>query len=174
MARMRGPAAAKQAAVERERQVTAILNALRRLLRAARAAAQDAESGLGLSGAQHYVLEQLARSSAPSLNHLAERTHTHKSSVSVVVSRLVARGLVRRRRSARDGRGIELALTASGRAVLRRAPASAQARFVRALARMTPSDRAALAAGLDRFTSLLGVRSLAPTMLFEAEARGGV
>jgi DNA-binding MarR family transcriptional regulator len=171
MARMRGPAAAR-AAAGTERQVTAVLNALRRLLRAARAAAQQAESGLGISGAQHYVLEQLAGAPAPSLNHLAERTHTHKSSVSVVVSRLVARGLVRRRRSAKDGRGIELTLTPTGRAALRRAPASAQARFVSALAHMRPSDRAALAQGLERFTALLGVRSLPPTMFFEAEARG--
>ena len=50
-----------------DEQVTATLDALRRIFRAARAAAQGAEQRLGLSGAQHFVLEQLARAPAPSV-----------------------------------------------------------------------------------------------------------
>jgi MarR family transcriptional regulator, lower aerobic nicotinate degradation pathway regulator len=161
------------AAAEADRQVTAILNALRRLIRAARAAAQRAEQGVWISGAQQFVLEQLAQAPAPSLNDLAARTHTHKSSVSVVVSRLVARGLVRRRRSAGDRRGIELAISPAGRAVLRRVPQSAQARFLEALYELRASERAALEAGLERFTEVLGIRALAPTMLFESEKEAG-
>jgi len=150
-----------------EAEVTATLDALRRIVRAARGAAQGAERDLGISGAQHYVLEELAAAPAPSLNDLAGRTHTHKSSVSVVASRLVARRLVRRRRAAGDRRGIELAITAAGRAALRRAPPSAQARFVEALRRLRPTERAALVRGLERFTEELGIRSLRPTLLFE-------
>jgi len=152
--------------------VTAVMNALRRLFRAARAAAQTAERSVGISGAQHFVLEELARAPAQSLNDLAARTHTHKSSVSVVVSRLVARRLVRRRTSASDRRSIALAITPTGRAALRRAPASAQARFVASLRRLPAADLAALAAGLERFTQLLGIRTLTPTMLFEEEDGG--
>ncbi len=171
MGRSRTTSAASGKPNQADRQVTAIMNALRRVIRAARAAAQRAERGLGISGAQLFVLEQLAHTGAPSLNDLAARTHTHKSSVSVVVSRLVARGLVRRKRSAADRRGIELAITPAGRTVLRRAPESAQARFIAALYRLRPADRAALAGGLDRFTGVLGIRALAPTMLFETEQK---
>ena len=150
-------------------QVTAVMDAVRRLFRAARGAAQAAERRLGISGAQHYVLQQLADAPARSLNELATRTHTHKSSVSVVVSRLVARGLVRRRASAADGRVIELALTPAGRAALRRAPDSAQSRFVGALERMRPADLAALATQLGRFTEALGIQGLPPSMIFEED-----
>ncbi len=150
-------------------QVTATLDALRRIVRALRAAAQGAERRLGISGAQLFVLERLAEAAAPSLNDLAERTHTHKSSVSVVVSRLVARRLVRRRRADGDRRGVELAITAAGRAALRRAPRSAQTRLVEALRRLRPAERAGLVAGLERFTAELGIRGLKPTMLFEEE-----
>lgn len=154
-------------------QVTAVMNGLRRLFRAARAAAQAAERTVGISGAQHFVLEELARAPARSLNDLAARTHTHKSSVSVVVSRLVARHLVRRQTSAADRRSFALAITPAGREALRRAPDSAQARFVASLRRLPAADLAALASGLDRFTGALGIRTLAPSMLFEEDKEVG-
>ena len=97
-----------------------VLNSLRRTVRAFRASAQAAEEVLGVSGAQHFVMQKLADAPALSLNDLAARTLTHKSSVSVVVSRLVERGYVRRERSSADGRSIVLTLTPAGRRALER------------------------------------------------------
>ena len=150
----------------------AVLDALRRTVRAFRAAAQTAERALGISGAQHFVLERLADAPAVSLNELAARTLTHKSSVSVVASRLVARGLVRRERSAADGRGIVLTLTAAGRRALARSPDSAQHRMLTALQRFPPAQLARFARLFERFTDELGVAGLEPTMLFEEEGGG--
>jgi len=150
-----------------------VVNSLRRTVRAFRAAAQTAEDVLGVSGAQHFVLQTLAEAPALSLNDLAARTLTHKSSVSVVVSRLVARGLVRRRPSPQDGRGIVLTLTAAGRAALARAPESAQNRMVAALRRFPASQLARFASLFERFTDELGIASLAPLMLFEEERAAG-
>src|SRR4051812_38419807 len=89
-----------------------ILNALRRIVRELRLSTQLAEKGSGVSGAQLFVLHQLRESPAPSLAALAQRTRTDQSSVSVVVGRLVERGLVSRRRSEADGRRFEIGLTA--------------------------------------------------------------
>lgn len=144
-----------------------MLNSLRRTVRAFRAAAQAAEDVLGVSGAQHFVLQKLADAPALSLNDLAARTLTHKSSVSVVVSRLVARGYVRRHRSSADGRGIVLTLTWTGRRALERAPESAQSRMLRALRRFPPEQLVRFASLFERFTDELGVASLEPLMLFE-------
>ncbi|HTT69382.1 MAG TPA: MarR family transcriptional regulator [Gemmatimonadales bacterium] len=158
------------------RHARSVLNSLRRTVRAFRAAAQAAEAGLGISGAQHFVLERLADAPALSLNDLATRTLTHKSSVSVVVSRLVERGLVRRHRSAADGRSIVLTLTPAGRRALARAPESAQHRMVTALRRFPPGQLARFARLFERFTAELGVATLEPLMLFEeerAERSGG-
>src|SRR5581483_7396248 len=90
-------------------------------------------------------LQELAAAPADSLGALAARTHTDQSSVSVVVRRLVERGLVARRHAITDARRIELALTAPGRAVLRRAPEPVQKRLLAALARLSPPRRRALA-----------------------------
>src|SRR5690348_4180204 len=82
--------------------VTRAVAALRRIVLAVRLSARRAERELGLSGAQLFVLQQLGASPVHSLNELAERTRTHQSSVSVVVRRLVARGLVTRTRATDD------------------------------------------------------------------------
>jgi DNA-binding MarR family transcriptional regulator len=151
-------------------QIASILNSLRRVVRAFRAMAQVAQDVLGISGAQHFVLQRLAEAPALSLNDLAARTMTHKSSVSVVVKRLVDRGLVRRERSTADGRGIVLTLTPEGRRAVERAPQSAQTRMIAALRRFPRRDLETFARLFERFTDELGVGALEPTMLFEDEA----
>ena len=77
-------------------QITASMNAIRSIVRALRVSSRMIESKMGMSGAQLFVLQQLAEKPAHSLNELAERTATHQSSVSVVVRRLVDHGYVAR------------------------------------------------------------------------------
>jgi len=150
-------------------EITSVVNSLRRVVRAFRAMAQVAQDVLGISGAQHFVLQRLAEAPALSLNDLASRTLTHKSSVSVVVKRLVDRGYVRRQRSSADGRGIVLTLTAAGRRAVAGAPQSAQTRMIAALRRFPSRDLDVFARLFARFAAELGVGGLEPTMLFEDE-----
>src|SRR2546423_5112313 len=93
-----------------------VFDSLRRLVRFLRLGAREAEEATGVSSAQLFVLHQLAGAPAASLAELAERTLTDQSSVSTVVARLVAHGLVARRKGTGDRRRVELALTARGRA----------------------------------------------------------
>src|SRR5262249_19055685 len=138
----RARAAAHQARVGVSSDETAeILASVRRLVRFLRVATRRAEQQTGASAAQLFVLSQLAASPASSMGELAARAFTDASSVSTVVARLVARGLVSRRRAAADRRRIELALTRRGRAMVARAPELAQTRIVDGLARLTPRER---------------------------------
>src|SRR5689334_4760067 len=89
-----------------------VLDSIRRIVQALRMYDKAAEKHVGLSGAQLFVLEKLHGGKALSLNELAQRTLTHQSSVSVVVQRLVERGLVVSCVSREDARRIELSLTA--------------------------------------------------------------
>jgi MarR family transcriptional regulator, lower aerobic nicotinate degradation pathway regulator len=123
-----------------------VLDCIRRIVQTLRVSARAAEERVGISGAQLYVLTQLAAADEPlGVNDLAARTLTHQSSVSVVVSKLERRGLVRRARSSRDGRQVELSPTPAAAALLRRAPQAAQEQLVAALAKMPPRRRTALA-----------------------------
>src|ERR1700710_363682 len=132
-------AQAPRAAAQGE-DVREVLNALRRIVRSLRVSSRTAEQRVGLSGAQLFVLQCLARQSPCSVNELAARTATDQSSVSVVVSRLVARGHVRRAPSKLDRRRVELTLTPSGRALLAAAPEAAQGRLLGALTQLPKAD----------------------------------
>ena len=106
-----------------------IIDSIRRLVRLVRLTDQVAQSELGVSGAQLFVMKELGKTPALSLSDLAKRTRTDQSSVSVVVTRLVQSGHVSRDRDPRDGRRLVLNLTKSGRSILQKAPPVAQERF---------------------------------------------
>src|SRR5207245_392 len=116
-----------------------VMDALRRVVRARRVSTRAAERRFGISGAQLFVLEKLVEAPARSVDHLAARTLTDQSSVSMVLTRLEKRRLVVRRVSEEDARRVEIALTPAGRALARRAPEPAQERLVAGLRRLRPT-----------------------------------
>jgi DNA-binding MarR family transcriptional regulator len=141
------------------------LDSLRRIVQALRISAGQAQHATGLSGAQLFVLQQLSHEPL-SINQLAERTYTHQSSVSMVVQRLEAEGLLDRRTTESDGRKVLAHLLPLGRAVLRRAPSIAQDELLRALDGLSPNLRSGLARGLEQLADGMGLAP-APPMFFE-------
>jgi DNA-binding MarR family transcriptional regulator len=144
-----------------------VLNALRHIVRSLRVSSRNAEQLVGLSGAQLFVLQCLARHSPCSVNELAAHTATDQSSVSVVVSRLVARGHVKRASSKIDRRRVELSLTPSGRALLWKAPEAAQDRLLVALTQLGKPDLRVLSKLLGRVVELAHVPNENPSLFFE-------
>jgi DNA-binding MarR family transcriptional regulator len=146
-----------------------VLNSLRRIVRSLRLSARTAEQRVGLSGAQLFVLQCLARENPCSVNQLAARTATDQSSVSAVVSRLVDRGLVRRSTSPTDKRTVELRLAPSGRALLQSAPGATQDRLIRALEQLPAAELRTLGRTLRKVVGGAEVENLEPTLFFEEE-----
>jgi len=144
------------------------LDAIRRIVRALRESSRAAERSVGIGAAQLFVLQRLAAEPALSLNELAARTFTHQSSVSVVVTRLVERGLVARARGDDDARRVSLSVTAAGRALLGRAPSAAQDRLLAGLGLLGPTARRQLAALLGRLVDVMALPDRHPPMFFEA------
>ena len=145
------------------------MNAIRSVVRALRLNTRSIEAKLGISLAQLFVLQQLADKPADSLNELAERTATHQSSVSVVVRRLVERGLVTRVSSAADRRRVQIALTPAGEAILHDAPPTVQNELMQGMARMNPEQRSRLAELLEVWLRASGIDFASPPMIFEDE-----
>jgi DNA-binding MarR family transcriptional regulator len=143
------------------------LSALRQIVHSLHRASRSAERVHGVSGAQLFVLQLLADAPAHSLNALAERTLTHQSSVSVVVSRLVARGLVERKRSPEDGRRVELSLSPAGQELLAQAPAAMQIRLIEALRGLPWRDLRTLASLLTDLVQTMGAGAESTGFVFE-------
>jgi DNA-binding MarR family transcriptional regulator len=155
------------------RDIRNVLDSIRRIVSALRLFDREAESRLGISGAQLFVLRQLNAAGGISVNELADRTHTHQSSVSVVVDKLVHRGLVNRARSEKDARSVELSLAPAGKRLLRTAPAAAQERMIQALAEFQPRRRRLLADLLQEMIRKTGIETRKPTLFFEDKHHKG-
>jgi DNA-binding MarR family transcriptional regulator len=147
-----------------------VLDAIRRIVQALRESSRLAESRVGLSGAQLFVLRTAAESPGLSLNELAERTRTHQSSVSAVVTRLAREGLVRKRTAGGDARRVDVRLSPSGRRRLDRAPRTAQERLVASVADLPGAERARLAATLESLVRGMALPRKRPVMFFEEPA----
>jgi|SRR5882757_3213863 len=147
-----------------------LIDALRRITQAIRLSSSVAQDTLGITGAQLFVLQQIAEAPRASLREIAERTLTDQSSVSVVVSRLVVAGYVSRKTAAADARRTELSLTASGRALLRRAPGLAQTRLMAALRAVPVAQLRVAARVLHEASRAVAPASERTQMFFEPAA----
>lgn len=163
------PNAPERRQVRNRAETILALDEVRRLVQALRQSTVQAERETGLSGAQLFVLQQLAQAPAQSLNDLAERTRTHQSSVSVVVTRLVERGLVSRQRSPEDARRLVLSLTPAGRQLLARAPETVQSKLIRGLESLTPAALRQFCRALAHLTAAIGAPAGPPPLLFESD-----
>ena len=149
----------------------AVLDAVRRIVRALHESSRAAEKEVGVTGAQLFVLQKLAETPGLSLNNLAARTHTHQSSVSTVVSRLVERGLVLRSPAPDDARRLELRLSAEGRRLIGRAPDAAQNRLIQTVEQLPAAQRRTLARALLNLTSAMDLAGREPVMFFDDGGR---
>jgi DNA-binding MarR family transcriptional regulator len=151
------PKSAGPRAMSRESraELAQVIDSIRSIIQELRISGREAEQQLGLSSAQLFVLQALGDSPELSVNELAERTFTHQSSVSMVVARLVSSKLVTRKTTREDARRVSIALTAAGRAVLRKSPDAGQARLIRALGDLSRSDLSDLARNLSTVSELL-------------------
>jgi DNA-binding MarR family transcriptional regulator len=121
-------------------EVVRVVDAIRAIIQTLRVSGRAVEQELGISSAQLYVLQALAERPDQSINDLAYNTFTHQSSVSMVVSRLVAGDLVRRTPSRGDARRVSISLTPAGRALVRKAPYTAQTRLIAGLQTFSRSE----------------------------------
>jgi len=133
-----------------------------------RLAEQRTQQATGVSAAQLFVLQQLRGldSQPVSLSELAHRTVTDRSSVTDVVERLLARGLVRRAVRARDARRAAVSITSKGKALLRKAPQPPGALLIAALRKLPPSQLNNVGRALDVLVRAMGADHAPAPMLF--------
>ena len=155
----------------RDTDTAAAVDALRRILRAMRTAATETQAALGISAAQLFVLSQLTGADALSINELAARTLTDRSSVAAVVDRLVGRGLAERSASPRDRRRAEVRITPAGRELLAAAPTAPTALLVSGLERLADDELRDLAASLGRLVAAMRLETTPAAMFFEEDER---
>jgi DNA-binding MarR family transcriptional regulator len=148
-----------------------VMDGLRRMVRVLSASARELSRRGGVSGAQLFVLRQIAASPGLSVGDVVARTLSRQSTVSEVVGRLVERRLVERRPGARDARQTALTLTARGRRLMESSEPTAQEQLARGLRALPPAQLAQLAEAFDAWLAASDLADVPATMFFEEAAR---
>ncbi len=154
--------------------VAQLMDSFRRIVQSLRSSHRAAEYH-NLTGAQLFVIHALHSAERPlSVGELAAKTRTDPSTVSVVVSRLVRKGLVQSIRSAADSRRAELSLTKKGETLQRKAPVTvAQERLLHALEDLNDRDAATLDRLLAEIVEMMGEADTRPAMMFDTDLPAG-
>ncbi|MBV9205911.1 MAG: MarR family transcriptional regulator [Actinobacteria bacterium] len=111
-------------------------------------------SGLSLTAAA--TLATLERSGPRRLTALAAQEGVTQPAMTQLIGRLQGSGMVIREADPADGRVVRVRLTDAGREMLARRRAVRAERLAVILARLSPQDRAALAAALPAIDALAG------------------
>jgi len=117
-------------------------------------------SGLSLTSAA--TLATLERSGSSRLTWLAVREGVTQPAMTQVIARLEDAGLVDRAADPADGRVVQVRITADGKAMLAGRRAARAERVTRLLDRLSPDERAALAAALPAMDALANAERSEP------------
>jgi DNA-binding MarR family transcriptional regulator len=134
-----------------EELIEAMLGAGRALASVALRSVQEAGDDVTL--AQHRVLVELSGRGPQRVADLARVLSVDRSAATRMCDRLVRKRLVRRRRLGSDRRGVCVALTPQGSALVAAVRSRRQQEVARVVGRLQPDDRSAMLYALEAFAS---------------------
>ncbi len=137
-----------------------ILSALRRVIRAIDRHSHHLVQSCGLTGPQALLLKEIAAAGTLSAGELAQRVSLSQATITDIVKRLEARGLVTRPRDPLDRRRVILRLTEQGKATLAASPPLLQERFLSRLAELPAAEQQGLLKALQRIAAMMDAEHL--------------
>ena len=138
----------------------AMLIALRRVMRAVDLHSRRLVQSHGLTGPQSLILREAITTQGLTAGELARRVSLSQATVTDIVKRLEARGLVSRERVSEDRRRVLIAATAAGVALYSAAPPLLQETFVRRFEALKDWEQCQLLAAVQRVAELMDAEAI--------------
>jgi DNA-binding MarR family transcriptional regulator len=136
------------------------LIALRRILRATDMYARDLAREAGLTAVQLRVLQIVAEKGRATPTELSSRMGVTMATVSSLIKKLEAKGLLTRRRSTTDRRQTDLEITPTGLTKVQAAPDALQQKYVKQFEGLEEWEQAMIVAVLERVASMLDAEEI--------------
>lgn len=146
--------------------IEAVMQNLRRMVKALQIYAASVEREYGITGPQLWALWELGRSGPLNLKELAGRMYLGGSTVVGVLDRLEARGLAERLQDPGDRRRVSIRLTAAGAKLLATAPHPAHGQLLHALQGMSATLVGELREATDRLVHAMEADDLEARFFF--------
>lgn len=119
---------------------------------------REVEQNCGITGSQLWILREVAKTPDIGVSMLADRLSIHQSTCSLLVEKLVARGLINKQRSKTDQRRVGLCVTEEALTILKKAPGPAEGILPEALQTLPESALQSLDSALLEVIGQLRVR----------------
>jgi len=131
------------------------LIALRRILRATELYGRRLAKEAGMTAVQFRVMQIVAETGRATPTAISQRMGVTQATMTALIDKLQARGLVERVRSETDRRQTNVTITARGHEVIDEAPDPLQQRYVRKFEAMEDWEQALVVAVLERVAGML-------------------
>ena len=136
------------------------LVSLRRIVKVVDAQARTLARDTSLTPSQLVVLGELAATESAQPGELARAASLKQATISILLDRLQARGLVQRARGDTDRRTVRVQITPEGRRVLAEAPNLLHVEFGARFEKLPAWEQAYINAALMRLVALLGAGAI--------------
>lgn len=123
----------------------------------------------GLSTPQLILLREIAQHTSIPTGTLSANVSLSHATVTSILDRLVAKGLVSRRRSEADRRKVLVQLTDAGREKLREAPSLLQEEFGERFDKLQPWEQTLILSSLQRVVAMMQAGGLPTSPVLTAE-----
>ncbi|WP_420723312.1 MarR family winged helix-turn-helix transcriptional regulator [Hwanghaeella sp. LZ110] len=140
---------------------------LRQILQATENYARAVTRQTGLTTSQLLVLQILDDFGASSAGSVSTRMGISQATMTSLIHKLEAKGMILRERGDTDRRQVWLSISDIGRATLSHAPEGLQAKFGERFAALEDWEQSLLIAGLERTASLLDAEGLEATPVLD-------
>lgn len=137
-----------------------VLVNLRKIIRATDLYSRRLSKQVGLTTPQLLILQAIRALSAVSIKTLSNEVALSQATVTTIIDRLEARGLVTRQRSTVDKRVVHPALTALGESMLEQAPTPLQDLFRTQFAALEEWEQSMIVASLQRVASMMNAEDI--------------
>ncbi len=135
---------------------TRVLSAIRRIVHAVDSHSKELERALGITLPQLVVLRAIRMLGEVTSGRLSAAASLSPATVTTILDKLEARGLVVRYRNAEDRRVVHSRLTEQGARMLDGAPPFLHERFVSGFARLDAARQATVMGALEQVADIMG------------------
>jgi len=134
-----------------------VLKHFREIYIQAKSELKDNVKKTGLSGSQLWIMQQIYNFNGISNSELAKNLTLHVSTCSILVNKLIKKGLVEKTRSSTDERKIVLTISLKGKQLMAKAPKSPEGAIPSALKKLSIEELEELNKVLTKFAKKMKV-----------------
>ncbi|GGY97132.1 MULTISPECIES: MarR family winged helix-turn-helix transcriptional regulator [Shewanella] len=144
-----------------------LLISLRKIIRAIDLHSKQLSKHSGLTGPQLIVMQKIALLGTPLAKQVAAEINLSPATVTTILDRLEAKGLVIRQRSVEDKRKVHLLLSDAGQILLQSAPKPLQEHFIKRYQLLEEWEQSQLLSAVERIANMMDAEKLdaAPMLL---------